>query len=151
SWNRGRTIGKRAQYRAVAEFSADNRGSPGERQHLPLFGATNRLAVMLDRLRAADEIALHLVAGFGRQERELRLGLDALRHHRQLEAAAQTDDRADDRRRLRIVLEIGDEGLVDLDLVERKGLQIGQRRIAGAEIVHGDANVEVLEAAQDRQ
>src|SRR6202140_5638777 len=39
---------------------------------------------------------------------------------------------------------------MDLDLVERKRLQIGERRITGPEIIHGDTNAEVLEAAQER-
>ena len=44
-----------------------------------------------------------------------------------------------------------DERAVDLDLVEREGPQVGERRIAGAEIVHGDAHAEVLQLAQRGQ
>lgn len=84
------------------------------------------------------------------EELELLLGLHAFRHHRQIEPAAERDHRADDGGRLLAVAEIGDEGLVDLDLVERKRLQIGQRRIAGAKIVHGDAHAEIFQPAQDR-
>ena len=64
---------------------------------------------------------------------------------------AKTDDGADDRGRLRIAAEIHDEGAVDLDLVERERLQIGQRRIAAAEIVHRDAHAERLQPPQQRQ
>src|SRR3979411_2957118 len=48
-------------------------------------------------------------------------------------------------------LQIRYERLVDLDFVEREGLQVGQRRISGAEIVHRDAYAQRLQAAQDRQ
>ena len=44
-----------------------------------------------------------------------------------------------------------DKGAVDLDLVERERLQIAQRGIAAAEIVHRDAHAERLEPAQQRQ
>src|SRR5665811_701377 len=84
------------------------------------------------------------------EELELFFGLHALRHHRQSEPAAERDHRAHDGGRLLAAAEIGDEGLVDLDLVERKRLQIRQRRIAGAEIVHGDAHAESFQPAQDR-
>jgi len=38
-----------------------------------------------------------------------------------------------------LLQQVGNEGAVDLDAVERERLQIGERGIAGAEIVHGDA------------
>ena len=47
------------------------------------------------------------------------------------------------------MVEIGDEGLVDLDLVEGERLQIGQRGIAGSEVVHRNADTERFQPAQD--
>jgi len=64
---------------------------------------------------------------------------------------AEIDDGADDRRRLRIAAEIHHEGAVDLDLVEREGLQIAQRGIARAEIVHRDAHAEPFQPPQQRE
>ncbi len=61
---------------------------------------------------------------------------------------AEIDHRAHDRRGLRVAAEIDDEGAVDLDLVERECLEIAQRGVAAAEIIHGDADTERLQAAQ---
>ncbi len=42
---------------------------------------------------------------------------------------------------------LGNEGAVDLDLVEREPPQIGQAGIGRAEVVHGDAHAQVSSAA----
>ena len=57
----------------------------------------------------------------------------------------QRQDRADDRRILVIPRQIGDERLVDLDLVERECGQAAERRIAGAEIVERQRNSDAPE------
>ena len=46
--------------------------------------------------------------------------------------------------------EFANEGLVDLDAVEREAPQIAQRGIAGAEIIHGDADAERVQLMQCR-
>src|SRR5579885_2918712 len=84
--------------------------------------AADDVGVILDRQRPADEIALDLAALLAGEEFELLLGLDAFRHHWQIEPAAERDDGANDGDRLLAVREVGDEGLVDLDLVEGKRL-----------------------------
>src|SRR6202043_3492500 len=99
----------------------------------------------------ADEIALYRVAALIGEEAQLLLGFDALGDDRHLEAVAKADHGPDDRRRLRIAPEIDDESAVDLDLVERKRLQIAQRGIAAAEVVHGNAHAERLQPPQQRQ
>ena len=114
----------------------------GER---PLSGrrrAADNVGIFGDRLWPADQEPLDLVALFGGEELALFFRLDAFRHHRQIEPAAERDHRADDGGGLLAMAEIGDEALIDLDLVERERLQIRQRRITGAEIVHGDAHAE---------
>src|SRR5882757_5714709 len=98
--------------------------------------AANQGCVLPDRERLADEIALHCVAAFFRQETELFLGFDTLGDDRHFEAMAEIDDGANDRRRLRVPSEIHDKRAIDLDLVERERLQIAERGIAGTEIVH---------------
>src|SRR5437588_3086505 len=82
--------------------------------------ATNQRGVLPDRQRFSDEITLHRVAAFFREEPELLLGFHTLGDDRHLQAMAKVDHRPDDRRRLWIPPEIDDEGAVDLDLVERK-------------------------------
>src|SRR5206468_8229864 len=78
-------------------------------------------------------------------------GLDAFRRDGDAEALAEADDRTHDRLRVGIGGEVAHKGLVDLDLVERKAAQIAQAGIAGAEIVHRDANTERAQRMQGRQ
>src|SRR3954466_8484900 len=80
--------------------------------------AADQRRVLSDRPGLAEQIALHPIATFLRQEAELLGGFDALGDNRHFEAVAEIDDGADDRRRLRILAKIDHEGAVDLDLVE---------------------------------
>ena len=64
------------------------------------------------------------------------------------ERVGNIDDRADDRAGAALGVDIANEASVDLDLVQREALQIGQRRVPGAEVVHGDAHAEFLEVLQ---
>src|SRR4051794_34988379 len=92
---------------------------------LGLLGAPDQRAVSHDRRRSADEIALHHVAAFVGEEAELFLGFHAFGNDRYMQTVTQADHRANDRRRLRVASEVHDETAIDLDLVERKRLQIG--------------------------
>ena len=98
--------------------------------------------------RRADQIALHLVAAEAAQPQQLALGLDALGDHPQAEAVAEIDDRAHDHLVVQVVLEVLDEGLVDLQPLHRQPLDVGQRRVAGAEIVDRQADAQLVEVAQ---
>src|SRR3979409_1777366 len=89
--------------------------------------AADQGGVLSDRRGLAEKVALHRVAALIGEESELLLGFHALGDDRHLQAVAEPDPRATDRRRLRIAAEIDDEGAVDLDLVERERLQIAQR------------------------
>src|SRR5262249_56294990 len=104
--------------------------------------AADEPRVGVDRGRPAHQVALDVVAGFAGQERQLVARLDAFGHHRHAQSARQADDGAHDGGRLRVAVDVGYEGAVDLDRVEWERLQVGQRRIAGAEIVHGDPHAE---------
>src|SRR5258705_288808 len=115
------------------------RGLPGANA-----GAADQRGIQQDRRRLADEIALHRVAPLVGEEGELLLGFDAFGYDRHLEPMAEADHRADDRGRLRVAPEIHDKGAVDLDLVERERLQVAQRGIPAAEIVHRDAHAQRL-------
>src|SRR4029079_3563252 len=83
--------------------------------------------IIVARQREAARVALKLVAGFAGEGRELPRALCALGQHRELKTARKPDHRADDGGGLAVLPEIGDEGLIDLDLVEWERLQIGQR------------------------
>jgi hypothetical protein len=108
----------------------------------------DQIEVPLDQVGTADEIALHLVAGLARQEGALGLRLHPFRDDRNVEGTREAQDRADDLGRLGSGLKVGDEAAVDLDLVERERLEIGQRGVPGAEIVHRDADAERLQPSQ---
>lgn len=98
-------------------------GSPNP---IRLRRTPDQLGVPVDRVRTADEISLHFVAGFLRQEIQLCFGLHALGNYRHLEAAPKTDHGANDGRRLRISIEVDDEGAIDFDFVKWERLQIRQ-------------------------
>ena len=63
-------------------------------------------------------------------------------------AIAEAQHRTDDGGRLVIAVHRLDEALVDLDLGEREGPQVGERGVAGAEIVHGDTDAQRPDLAQ---
>src|SRR5262249_30112960 len=88
--------------------------------------ASDHLGVIRNRKRAAEEEALHLVASLLRQIGELLARLHPLGEDRYPQRAPEPDDRSDDRGGLRI-LEIADEGFVDLQLVEREALKFRRR------------------------
>ena len=111
----------------------------------------NQAGILGDRRGAADEIALYAVAASIGEERQLLMCFDAFGDDRDVEAVAEADHGLDDGGRLRIARQMHHESTVDLDLVEGKSLQIGQRRIARAEIVHRDAHAERFQPPQQRQ
>ena len=82
--------------------------------------AANNFCVIVNRLGPANEITLNLIAVFIRKEPKLLFRFDAFRHHRKIEPATKSNDCANDRRRLLAMIEIGNESLIDLDLVEWK-------------------------------
>ena len=95
-------------------------GSTDADDILARIGKTrHQIPVMRDRLRPADQIALKL-ALFPHEECPLLLGLDALRNDRQRERAPKSQNGVDDGASLKAAANPGDEGLVDLDLVEGK-------------------------------
>src|SRR5229473_8347872 len=98
--------------------------------------------------RSSEQISLYLVAHLVPQELQFSVGLDAFREHGQAKSATEAQYRPDNRRGLTVGIDRLDEGAVDLDPVERKRAQVGQRRVAGAEIVHRDTDTECLDLPQ---
>ncbi|MNS41978.1 hypothetical protein D3C72_743460 [compost metagenome] len=56
----------------------------------------------------------------------LRLGFDAFGNHGELHAAAEGDDGAHDGDVVRVIRQAADEGLVDLENVQRQALEVAQ-------------------------
>src|SRR5205085_791972 len=61
---------------------------------------------------------------------------------------AQGDDRLDDRRFWRDVVDTLDERAVELDHVDREPAQIAERRMAGAEVVDGHLEARLTETVE---
>ena len=92
--------------------------------------------------------ALELIAVVIAQESELLLGLDALGDDDELQAPSHRDDGHRDGGVVLVGGEVAHEGLVQLDPVDREALEVVERRIAGAEVVHRDPNALLLEAPE---
>src|SRR5262245_44434796 len=93
---------RRFSTRSVAPGSTSTAGSTPGAASLAL-DAARRLGgrpqdggEVVDRRRPPDQVSLDFVAAFARQELALILGLHALGHHGQLQAAPEADDGADD-------------------------------------------------------
>ena len=95
-----------------------------------------------------EQVALTLVDVLGAQPRPLVDRLDPLGHGLEPEHLAQLDERVHDGRGLLGVGDGGHEGLVDLEDVDRELPEVGERRIAGAEVVDRDPDAECLEAVE---
>ena len=76
-------------------------------------------------------------------------GLDALGHDRHAEQVGELDDREDDGVARAILFQVGDEALVDLDDVDREALEVGERGVAGSEVVEGERHAELLQLVED--
>ncbi len=90
-------------------------------------------------------VALQPHAAVQAQPADLLGVLGALRDHVQLQGLGELDDGPHDRGALGVGEQVGDEGLVDLDLVDRQALEVREAGIAGAEIVDGELHAHALE------
>src|SRR6516162_8848119 len=74
--------------------------------------------------------------------------LDPFSDHLQAEGVGESDDRADNGQVAGVGAQVTDESGVDLEHVDREGLQMRQHRIAGAEVVDGDLDPDLLQLPQ---
>src|SRR6266849_3503046 len=95
------------------------------------------------------EIPLGLVAAVRAQEFHLLNGLDPLGDHAHRERMRERDHRLRDRRVVPFLVDPADERTVDLEAIDRQPRQIGEARIARAEVVHGDLHAQGLESLED--
>ena len=105
---------------------------------------------LLGRDRPAEQVALRLVAAVAAEQRLGVGALHALGHGPQPEAAAELDERAHDDGVLVVHGHRHHERLVDLQLGDRQAPEVGQRRVAGAEVVHRQPHAERLQAVEHR-
>src|SRR5258708_1301112 len=95
--------------------------------------------------RRGEEIPLALVAAVRAQEFQLLPGPDPLAHHPHPNRIRERDDRLRDRRVVPFLVHPADERAVDLEAVDRQPRQIGEARIAPAEVGHRDLHAPGLE------
>src|SRR5262245_20332606 len=98
--------------------------------------------------RDREAVALDLVAAVRGEQLELLLRLHALGDDLELQAVREPDDRERDHRVFRVGGDVAHEGVVDLERVDRKALEVGKARVARAEVVDGDLHPRVLQPAQ---
>ena len=101
------------------------------------------------RFRRAEQIALHFRAAERTKQFQLLLRLDALRGRRHVAFGGDVHHCPHDAGRSVRLGDVVDEAAVDLDLVERKTLQIAERGIAGAEIVERDSDADAAKLMQN--
>ena len=82
----------------------------------------------------------------GAQQIELGIGLDAFGNHVDAEAVGQGNGRNGNRRVVGVTPDVGDEGAVDFQVVDREKLEIGKRGIARAKIVDCQGDAHFLES-----
>src|SRR6185437_808307 len=92
--------------------------------------SSRQVGVTLNGERAAEKVTLHLVTAALAKQCVLRGGFNTLGQNRDVQAMAEIDDGVHDRHRVTVIGKIADESSIDLDLVECKGMQIRQGRVA---------------------
>src|SRR5256714_12964435 len=97
----------------------------------------------------ADVEALRVVAPECGELPADRLAFHTLGRYGQPKTAAQLDGRADDRLVLGVRVHVEDERLVDLDLIDLELLELGQRGVAGTEVVDRAPDAHCMERAED--
>ena len=98
---------------------------------------------------AAEVVALGFVGAEGAHEFELLAGFDALDDDLHVEVVGHGQNRLDKGSGLLADGEFGDEGAIEFERVEEELGQIAEAGVAGAEVVHGDADTAAGEAADE--
>src|SRR5947209_18055441 len=82
------------------------------------------LLALLGRRRNREVIALDLVYAVSGEQLELLLRFHAFGHDLEFEAVREADDGERNHRVLRIARDVANEGMVDLERVDRETLQV---------------------------
>ena len=93
-----------------------------------------------------DVVALGQVDAEPAQQRQRRGVLDPLGDRPQMEVAGQCQDGVDDVAARGAVGQVADELDVQLEVVDGYLLEVGQRAVAGAEIIQGDLAAQRVKA-----
>ena len=89
-----------------------------------------------------------VVAAGGSEQGFLFLGLHPFRNHLHIELVRHHDDGLAQCHVVGTGRQVADEGLVDLEVVDVEFLEVGQRRVAGTEIIDRNLDTGVAELQQ---
>ena len=121
------------------------------RQCGPSEGAGARGARQLvGRSGAAEQVALVGVAAALGEQGALGFGLHAFGDHLQAHGVRQRDDGAGDGGVVGVHQHVAHEGVVDLQFGQRQALEIGERGVAGAEVVEREAHAQAAQFGHAR-
>jgi hypothetical protein len=95
----------------------------------------------------AEQVTLRPATAQFNEQAHLFGSFDAFHHQFSLELRGQCGHGAHDGLHHRVVQFMG-EGLVQLDLVKRQGVQSGQARLASAKVVDGNADAVIAQGLQ---
>ena len=115
-----------------------------------LRGGAQQRPDVVGALRPSEQVALAERAAELDELTALVIVLDALGDRAEVERARKTDDRLHETRGTVLAADLVDERLRDLEDVDREPLQVAERRVAGAEVVDGDAHAEVPQLVEPR-
>src|SRR6266540_3306306 len=89
--------------------------------------------------------ALRTVAAEIPHDPLLSMALNPLGHELKSERLPEADDPLEERKVVRAAVDLGGEAAVDLHDVDRESLQIGERCVAGAEVVERELHASLLQ------
>src|ERR671918_1181785 len=112
------------------------------------LGGVRELRQILWGLWVAEEVPLGQIASQSQQRRPLLLGLDPFRDRGEPERLGQTDHPSYDRGVLWVGAEPRNERSVHFQRVDGEPLQVQQRGVAGAEVVHREPDAERLQRSK---
>ncbi|MCY1174530.1 hypothetical protein D9M73_147360 [compost metagenome] len=82
------------------------------------------------------------------QERQLLGGFDAFSHDLDFQVVGHGDHRGGDFHVVLVVRDFVDKASIDLDDVDGEFFQVTERRVTGAEVVHGQGQAQALELVE---
>ena len=117
----------------------------------PSVGVSMRLGAWSMGCGCGEEVSLHVWASELEEYGDLFVVVDAFGDDEEVEVLGECDDGGDDGGVLAFGADRPDEGLVDLDDVEGEGSEVGEGRVAGAEVIERDVDAEGSQRVQERR
>lgn len=111
---------------------------------LRLPEAGQELRKRFARQRLGEMVPLRQVAPQSLQSLQLPYALHPLRYDPHAHGVRQPDDSCDQHRALGVLFEVLDEGAVDLQVVYREALEVGEGRVSRPEVFYRELHAQAL-------